>query len=253
MPEKENLTYLPNPEATELLPQLTLDCTVLGFHQDQLRVLLLRWKGTQEWSLPGGPVRQTESVDEAAYRILKERTGLDQIYLQQFEVFGEVIRYNLSEIKNKLEHLIDPALWYNRAVSIGYYALVEYSKVNPAPDLYTDECQWWEIKDLPALLFDHNKIIEAALKALRRQLNWQPVGINLLPEKFTMPELQRLYEAILNRPLDPRNFHRKILSLNILERLTERRKGGAFKSPYLYRFNKEKYEAALEEGNLSFI
>ncbi|KAA5539114.1 NUDIX hydrolase [Adhaeribacter rhizoryzae] len=253
MPAKEKQSIAIKAAEPAYLPQLTLDCIVLGFHQDQLRVLLLRWKGTQEWSLPGGPIQQSESVNAAAYRILKERTGLDQIYLQQFQVFGDLVRYNLPEIKTKLQHLINPELWYNRAVSIGYYALVEYSKVNPTPDLFTDECQWWEIKEIPNLLFDHNQIVEAALQALRQQINWQPIGLNLLPEQFTMPELQRLYEAILNRPLDPRNFHRKILSLNILERFPERRKGGAFKSPYLYRFNQEKYEAVLQEGNLSFL
>jgi 8-oxo-dGTP diphosphatase len=245
----EEINNVPN----QLMPQLTLDCVILGFHKEQLRVLLLRWKGTQEWSLPGGPIWQTESVDAAAYRILKERTGLDQIFLQQFQIFGEVTRYNLPEIKTKLQHLITPDKWYHRAVSIGYYALVDYSKVSPMPDLFTDECQWCDVKEIPNLLFDHNLIIQSALKALRMQLSWQPIGLNLLPEEFTMPELQRLYETILDRPLDPRNFHRKITSLGILERLEERRKGGAYKSPYLYRFNKEKYQAVLQEGNLSFI
>jgi 8-oxo-dGTP diphosphatase len=236
-----------------LVPQLTLDCVILGFHKGHLRVLLLRWKGTQEWSLPGGPVHQRESVDEAATRILRERTGLDHIYLQQFHVFGEVVRYSRREIQEKLKHMFAPDRWYERAISIGYYALVDYSKVSPSPDAYTDECQWWETKEIPRLLFDHNHIIKLALKALRIQLSWQPIGYNLLPDQFTMPELQRLYEAILGRSLDPRNFHKKMLGLGILERLPERRTGGAHKSPYLYTFIKEKYEAVLQDGNLSFI
>ncbi|QMU27507.1 NUDIX hydrolase [Adhaeribacter radiodurans] len=240
-------------ENTSLIPQLTLDCIILGFHNNQLRVLLLRWKNTQEWSLPGGPVRQNESVNAAAQRILKERTGLDQIFLQQFHVFGEVERYNRAEIQEKLKLIFDPNLWYERAVSIGYYALVDYSSVTPTPDAYTDECQWWDIQDIPKLLFDHNHIIQVALQALRHQLSWQPIGYNLLPHEFTLPELQKLYETILDRKLDPRNFQRKLLGLGILERLPTRRKGGAHKSPYLYRFDKEKYEAGLKEGNLFFI
>lgn len=240
-------------EASEqLIPQLTLDCVILGFLKDQLRVLLLRWKGTQEWSLPGGPVSQAESVDGAAYRVLKERTGLDQIFLQQFRVFGEVVRYDRQEIQEKLQHLIDPDKWYQRAVSIGYYALVDYSKVLPSPDEYTDECQWWNIQELPDLLFDHVHIIQEARKALRIQLSWQPLGHKLLPDQFTLPELQRLYETILGRALDPRNFQRKMLGLGILDRLPERRRGGAYKSPYLYQFNQERYEAVLKNGNLLF-
>lgn len=239
--------------AIRLVPQLTLDCIILGFHQGQLKVLLLRWKGTREWSLPGGPIQQDESVDAAAYRVLKERTCLDQIFLKQFHVFGELQRYDKSEIQEKLKHVIHPELWYERAISIGYYALVDYSKVSPTPDRYTDECRWWDIQDVPDLLFDHNHMIEVALQALRIELNLQPVGYNLLPDQFTMPELQRLYETILGKPLDPRNFYKKMMGLSILERLKERRKGGAHKSPYLYRFNPEQYEAVLKEGNLSFL
>ena len=235
-----------------LIPQLTLDCVVLGFHADQLKVLLLRWKNTEEWSLAGGPVRQEEAIDTAASRILKERTGLSHIYLQQFHVFGELPRYNLPEIQEKLKHLFAPKDWYKRAVSIGYYALVDYSKVMPAPDAFTDECAWWPISDLQPLLFDHNYIVEVALHALRVQLGWKPIGLNLLPEQFTLPELQRLYETLLGKALDPRNFQRKILSLGILERLPERRKGGAHKSPYLYQFDQEKYQQVLKEGNLFF-
>jgi ADP-ribose pyrophosphatase YjhB (NUDIX family) len=235
-----------------LVPQLTLDCIILGFHDNQLRVLLLRWKGTQEWSLPGGPVRQTESVDAAASRILKERTGLDDIFLQQFHVFGELERYSRHEIQEKLKHVFDPDKWYERAISIGYYSLVDYSKAIPTPDEHTDECRWWDMNEIPRLLFDHNHMIQVALQSLRMQLSWQPVGYNLLPEQFTLPELQRLYETILGRILDPRNFQRKMLGLGILERLEIRRKGGAHRSPYLYRFRKEQYEAVLTEGNLFF-
>ena len=252
MPQNSLTAHTPANTASPYLSELTLDCVILGFHKDQLRVLLLRWKGTQEWSLPGAPIRKTESVDQAAYRILQERTGLDNIFLQQFYLFGDTERYKRHELKEKLKHLVDPEKWFERAVSIGYYALVDYSKVTPSPDALTDECQWWDVNSLPELLFDHNLIVRMALRSLRMQLSWQPIGYNLLPEEFTLPELQRLYETILGHSLDPRNFQRKIISLGIVERLSTRRKGGAHKAPFLYRFNKERYHAILTEGNLSF-
>ncbi|MFP4092000.1 MAG: NUDIX hydrolase, partial [Cyclobacteriaceae bacterium] len=235
-------------EQAALIPQLTLDCVILGFHDGQLKVLLLRWKGTQEWSLPGGPIQQHEAIDDAAYRVLRERTCLDMIFLKQFHTFGELPRYDLKVIKEKLKHVIDPDIWYERAISIGYYALVDYSKVSPTPDQYTDECRWWDIDAIPHLLFDHNHIIEFALKALRVELSLQPLGLKLLPEKFTMPELQKMYETILDKTLDPRNFYKKVKSLGILTRLNERKKGGAHKAPYLYCFDQEAYEKRLKEG-----
>jgi len=231
---------------------LSLDCVVFGFHHNELKVLLLRWKDTEEWSLPGGFIGKRESVDAAAIRVLQERTGLEHLFLQQFHVFGAAERYDQDDTWARTKLGWDPESWSERTISLGYYALVDYTKVTPMPDLLSDECRWWAVDQLPRLLFDHNHIIEVALKTLRRQLSWQPVGYNLLPDKFTLPELQRLYETILGRPLDPRNFHKKMMGLNILERLEERRRGGAYKSPYLYRFRPEAYEQALEEGAMAF-
>ncbi|GAB3891537.1 NUDIX domain-containing protein [Larkinella knui] len=232
---------------------LSIDCVIFGFYDNQLKVLLLRWKQTEEWGLPGGFIYKKESVDVAAQRILEERTGINELFLQQFHTFGEDVRYNRQEISQKLNWPdLSTRRWPDRTVSIGYFALVDFSKVTPAADFLTDECRWWDVENLPALLFDHNHIVEVALKTLRVQLSWQPIGYNLLPEKFTMPELQRLYETILNRSLDPRNFSKKMRALGIIERLEEQRRGGAFKSPYLFRFNKEKYRKALQEGNLAF-
>ncbi|GAB3934416.1 NUDIX hydrolase [Larkinella terrae] len=232
---------------------LSIDCVIFGFYDNQLKVLLLRWKQSDEWGLPGGFIYKKESVDVAAQRILEERTGIKELFLQQFHTFGEEVRYNRAEISRKLNWPDNSTrLWPDRTVSIGYFALVDFMKVTPTADFLTDEYRWLDVEKLPPLLFDHNHIIEVALKTLRVQLSWQPVGYNLLPEKFTMPELQRLYETILNRPLDPRNFSKKMRALGIIERLEEQRKGGAFKSPYLFRFDKEKYKKALQEGHLSF-
>jgi 8-oxo-dGTP diphosphatase len=136
----------------------------------------------------------------------------------------------------------------DRFVTVGYYALVEYSKVKPKPDWLSDECTWWDIHSIPSLVYDHNEILEKALEVLQLSLNDHPIGYNLLPEKFTMPELQRLYETILDKAIDRRNFQKKLLSLDILVRLEERKTGGAHKAPYLYRFDKRKYDRALKEG-----
>ena len=225
------------------MSHLSVDCVIFGFHDDQLKVLLMKWKNGGQWCLPGGFVKYEESVDDSAVRTLKERTGLDKIYLQQFHTFGDPNREKGKSIKIKGVSWIN-----NRFVSVGYYALVEYSKVTPQPDILSMECRWWDLQHVPTLIYDHNLIIKKALEALRLDLNDHPVGYNLLAEKFTMPELQRLYETILDKPLDRRNFQKKILGLGILERLKERKLGGAHKAPYLYRFDKRKYAKAIKQG-----
>ncbi len=239
---------------TNCLPSVSVDLVIFGFHAGQLKVLLLRWKGTDDWCLPGGRIRHEENLEAAAYRSLRGRTGLSELFLQQFHTFGDVVRYkNFSAaetlVKLGLPSDVSRAL-ISRDVSVGYYALVEFAGVSPTPDFFTDECRWWDINQIPPLLFDHNDMIALALKTLRRQLSYQPIGYNLLPEKFTMPDLQQLYETILGQSLDRRNFQKRMLGYDILERLAERKTGGAHKAPYLYRFDKEKYEKALADERL---
>jgi 8-oxo-dGTP diphosphatase len=241
------------PEGLELIPQLTLDCVIFGFHDNALKILLLKWKGTDLWSLPGGVIRQYESLDEAAIRVLKERTGIDKIFLRQFHTFGKVQRYDKTSIQEQLAHVIDPKLWYKRAISIGYYALVDYEEVFPNPDQLSDECTWWDLGEIPKLLFDHEEILEKALRSLRLELSFQPIGLNLLPEKFTMPDMMRMYEAILGKKIDPRNFQKKILNSGIVVKLKEVKRGVAHKSPFLYKFDRKRYEEVLKEGGLFFI
>ncbi|HEY9045413.1 MAG TPA: NUDIX domain-containing protein [Ohtaekwangia sp.] len=226
------------------VPRVSVDCVIFGFHEDQLKVLLLRWRDGR-WCLPGGFVKWDESVDDSAVRTLQERTALRNIYLQQFHTFGDPGR----ERGKRLGLAATQKSWMReRFISVGYYALVEFSKVAPKPDWLSDECRWWDIHEVPSLIYDHNQMVEKALDKLRLSLNDYPAGYNLLPEKFTMPELQRLYETILDKPLDRRNFQKKMLSLGILERLKERKTGGAHKAPYLYRFDKKKYEKAMKQG-----
>jgi len=228
------------------LPHISTDCVIFGFHGDQLKVLLLKWKDWGSWCVPGGFVKRDESLDDSAKRTLKERTGLEQIFLRQFQTFGDPHR----ERRKKPFKIIGASKsWImDRFITVGYWALVEFSKVTPHPDWLSEDCKWWDIHEVPKLIYDHNTIITKALEALRLSLNDHPVGYNLLPEKFTMPELQRLYETILGTHLDRRNFQKKMLALDILERLPERKTGGAHKSPFLYRFDKKKYERAMKQG-----
>jgi 8-oxo-dGTP diphosphatase len=229
------------------LPHLSVDCVIFGFHENELKVLLLQWKDTMKWCLPGGFILHNEHVDEAAVRVLKHRTGLSEIYLRQFHTFGDPAR-------TRKKNVIKPPAGVHRSwlmerfVTVGYWALVEFSRVIPAVDEFSIACQWWDINNIPKLILDHNQIIEKALESLRLHLGEYPIGKDLLPGKFTMPELQRLYETILDKELDRRNFQKKMLSLDILDRLKELKTGGAHKAPFLYRFNQKKYQSALKQG-----
>jgi ADP-ribose pyrophosphatase YjhB (NUDIX family) len=216
-----------------------------------MKVLLLKMKQLDRWALPGGFIRTNEDVDQSAARVLQERTGLDDIFLQQVHLFGESGRnkgFADELVENGVIAEDDKSFFERRFISMAYYALVEYSRVNPRPDKISDSCEWFGLEELPHLILDHDKIIRRALISLRRQLSYQPIGKNLLPEKFSMPELQALYETLLGQRLDRRNFRRKMLGCGMLIRLNERRRGGAHKSPYLYVFDEEKYAEALKTG-----
>ena len=228
------------------LKHVSVDCVVFGFHENQLKVLLLKWKDQGGWCVPGGFVKRNDTLEEAAARVLKERTGLDKIYLSQFQAFSA-----LDREKGKKPFKVPgiKTTWYmERFISVGFWALVEYSKVRPQLDWLTEDCRWFDVHSIPKMIYDHRLIVTRALEALRHSLINHPIGYNLLPEKFTMPELQRLYETILDRRLDRRNFQKKMLSLNILERLKEKKNGISKKSPFLYRFDRKKYHHAMKEG-----
>lgn len=235
------------------LKHLSIDCVIFGYHEHQLKVLLLKSKKSI-WSLAGGFIKRDEPLLEAAIRILKERTGLDELFLQQFQTFGEPSRsYRTAEDIKKLSDVAKASIskdhWLlDRTLSIGYYAVTEYSKVTPQADFFSEKCEWWDVDGLPALFFDHHLIATEALKALRTQIYHQPIGFNLLPEKFTLPEIHDLYETILGKKLDRRNFPKKLLSVGIIKKLNEQKKIGAHRSPFLYKFDKRKYDKALKEG-----
>lgn len=230
------------------LPHISIDCVIFGFHDHELKVLLLQWKDSKRWCLPGGFILKDEHIDDAAVRILQNRTNLKNIYLQQFYTFGDPSRERKKHGATQPADVKGKSWLTERFVTVGYWALVEFSKVDPTPDDFSLDCKWWDINKVPSLILDHNEILKKALSSVRLHIHDYPVGKDLLPQKFTMPDLQTLYETILGKELDRRNFQKKILSLGILERLKERKEGGAHKAPFLYRFDSKKYQQALKQG-----
>ena len=233
------------------LRHISVDCIIFGFHENELKVLLLKAKYAGHWALPGGFILLDEHMDDAAKRILKHRTGLDDIYMQQFNVFSQPSRSTKKINKQFLKNVgldMEESWMFERFVTVGYTALVDFTKVHPVPDNFSAACEWFNINNIPEMILDHLDILQKALDNLRGQLNYHPVGYNLLPEKFTMPELQKLYETILDRTLDRRNFQRKIVGTGILKRLAETKKGVAHKAPYYYKFDLRKYQKALKGG-----
>jgi ADP-ribose pyrophosphatase YjhB (NUDIX family) len=251
--EKEFRDFLLHADA-RFVKHISIDCVVFGYHERQLKVLLLKLKDIEKWALPGGFIGFKETLHDAAQRILKERTGIRELFLQQFHVFADLGRSDRSrkEIKvlsSKAKMAIPKDHWIlARTISIGFYAVTEFSKVVPKPDFFSETCDWCDIHELPELIFDHTQIVAEALKALRMQIYHQPIGYNLLPEKFTLPEIHDLYETILEKKIDRRNFPKKLLSLGLIKKLNKQKKIGAHRSPFLYKFDELKYSKALKEG-----
>jgi ADP-ribose pyrophosphatase YjhB (NUDIX family) len=230
------------------IPQLSIDCVVFGYQDSKLKVLIAQLNHEEEvWTLPGGFILQNEDIDSAAKRILADRTGLKEVFLEQFKVFGRIDRINNSII-DRIEGIIntnnDTELkkwleWFSkRFVSIGYYALVDTNKVNLKIGEFDKSVCWIEINELPPMIMDHNEMVKVALKSLRLDLDKKLIGFNLLPETFTMRELQELYEAVYNKLFARNNFQKKILDLGVLERLEKKYTGAANKAPFLYCFIK---------------
>jgi len=228
--------------------QLSIDCVIFGYHDKQLKVLVPKLDFTGDfWALPAGYIGQEEGIGPAARRILEERTGISSVYLDQFRVFGEAERNNAQVLKRIIE-LNQGKLaekWFDRKemewitrrfVSIGYYALVDINKVIPRKNDIDVSIEWYPVNALPPLIMDHNELVAQALETLRLNLDQKLIAFNLLPETFTMKELQELYEAIFDKPFPRNNFQKKMLDLNVLERLEKKFTGAANKAPYLYRF-----------------
>ncbi|BAW97532.1 Nudix hydrolase family protein [[Synechococcus] sp. NIES-970] len=216
-------------------PSVTVDCVVFGLNPEHtLKIMLVKrgiapFKG--EWALPGGFVRLEESLEEAAKRELKEETGIENIFLEQLYTFGAPQR--------------DPR---DRVITVAYYALINLEDHPIHADTDAADVAWFPLDDLPQMAFDHQEITQVAIQRLQGKLRYEPIGFELLPQKFTLTQLQKLYEQILGIQLDKRNFRRKILKMDILIRLDELQTGVAHRAARLYSFDTVKYQQLKEAG-----
>lgn len=230
-----------------LNPNVSVDCVVFGFQDATLKVLLIERKHQHEngdhpsdMVLPGDLIRNDENLDEAATRVLGELTGLDRIYLEQFEAFGDPDRVRQEGDVHWLKQIRENP--EARVITIGYYSLIRPEDFELQASSFAKTAGWFPIDEVPDLAFDHNRIMTKGLRALKNKLRNHPIAFELLPRKFTLGQLQQLYEIILDAELDKRNFRRKILKLNFLEQLSEKQAGVAHKPASLYRFDKTRYE-----------
>lgn len=217
-------------------PGLTVDCVVFGLDllEETLKVILIErdvepFRG--EWAIPGGFVKSNETLIEAANRELSEETGLTDVFLEQLFTFGDPGR--------------DPRGW---VVSVAYYALVSPEKHHLVASTDARQAQWFSIDHLPTLAFDHEQILQTALNRIRGKLSYAPIGFELLPQKFTIKQLQKLYEIVLDQLLDNRNFRKKIFSMDVLKELDEMQKGVPHRAARLYRFDERKYNHLVKRG-----
>lgn len=225
----------------DYIPNLSYDAVIFGFSAEKLKILILEYHNTGTFALPGGFVRRDESLETAVNKGLSERTGIDQIYLEQFHTFGSLERSDPTIMRRIFEAQgisSDDDWVLDRFLTVGYYALINYEKVNPTPDVFSDSIGWYDFDALPKLMQDHSLIVGKAIEHLRANLDRKLLSFNLLPEFFTMKDLQLVYESILGEPQNRANFQRKMLSLDILERHEKRFSGGSHKAPFLYSFKK---------------
>jgi 8-oxo-dGTP diphosphatase len=224
----------------QFVPHLSVTCVVFGFHARELRLLLVKWPAGDVWTLPGTFVGRQQSLDDAAHHVLCDRTGLRSGNFRQYCVVGQPGRDDAFGRNLVLSRNANagPGLWvFQRVVSIGYYALVDFRKVRPSERRCSGCSQWFPVETHPRLADDDERMITSALAALRAGLDAPGAGADLLPKQFTMLELQSLHEAILGRQLDRRNFQKRLIRLGRVERLSLCRTGCAHRPAYLYRFS----------------
>jgi len=217
----------------EFLPQyssaVSIDCVLFGFDGGELKILLI--ERNEEpfkdwWALPGNLVAENESLDQSASRILHELTGLSNIYMEQYYTFGEVGRHPQG-----------------RVITVAYYAILRLGGDKALKPLtnYAKNAQWINVQELPKLAFDHQHIFDKGLEKIKRRIKHLPIAFELLPEKLTLTQVQNVYELILGKKLDKRNFRKKILSFGVLRELDEKQKGVSFRAATLYKFDRRKY------------
>lgn len=217
-------------------PKVTVDCVIFGYSaaDDQLAILLIERKEgvfVGQWALPGGFVQIDETLDDAAARELAEETGVSDVYLEQLYTFGAIDR--------------DPRA---RTITVAYYALLPSLKHDPVADTDAARAQWFSIDELPELAFDHDEILECALDRLKGKLRYAPIGFELLPERFTLSELQHLYETVLGTKLDKRNFRRKVLKTGLVVETGDVQQNVPHRAAKFYRFDEEQYRKLEQEG-----
>ncbi len=226
--------------AQEFLPHVAYDSVIFGFSGDQLHILIMEYHNTGLFALPGGFVHYKENLNDAVRRGLEERTGLTNIYLEQFYTFGDTRRHQRGVMKTILEAngIPEEDHWLlDRFISVAYYALINYKNVVPKPDALSDSCKWYSVERLPVLILDHAEIVARAMQTLKENLDRKLVGMNLLPDKFTMKELQQVYESVSGKRLRRTTFQRKMLASDLLIRHEKHYSGRAHKAPFLYSFN----------------
>jgi len=212
---------------------VAVDCIIFGFEDGKLKLLIIKRKVAPmegAWSMVGGFVQEGESTNDAATRVLQQTTGIQNIYMDQLMCYGDVERDSGA-----------------RVISVAYYALIRISEHDR---ILANQhgAHWLSLHQIPELIFDHTQMLNDALASLRDKAHFHPIGFELLPEKFSLPQLRNLYEEIYQRPLDKRNFRKKILAMDILEKLDEKDKSTSKKGAHLYRFDKKKYNALTQHG-----
>ena len=226
------MTTLPFPDT--IIDALSIDCLIFGFKKSELDILLVQHgegisKG--KWALPGGWIKYNESTDGAATRILNDLTGVSNIYLEQLRAFGDVNRYPTK-----------------RVITIAYYALVKPENYTLHAGFTAADAQWFKISEVPEMPYDHKIILNEGLAYLKHKVRHEPIGFNLLPKKFTLLQLQELYEAILDKKLDKPNFRRKLMRMNLLEPCKEKQTDVSHRAAGLYKFDKRTYNHLKEKG-----
>ncbi len=229
----------------QINPNVSVDCVIFSFDGSDLEVLLIERMaaGTAVeddlLALPGNLIYQDENLDQAANRVLLELTGLENIFLEQVYTFGDPSRITKQKDQDWLKKI--RAHPEARVITVAYTSLVKKSNLKVMPSSFARKALWIKIKDVPQLAFDHNDILEKALEFLKQKIYTQPLGYELLPERFTLAQLQKLYEAILDDNFDKRNFRRKILRSSFIVALDEKQKGVAHKPARLYKFDKNQF------------